>query len=290
MPPRHVSASFALRRVNPAGVILHPGCQGVFGWLGDGLEVHHQQQKKRHHPKSYDQRHHNVENTNHFNVFKAKALLMEWPQNGQLSVTVLVRYDPQYNQCDAVESEPVEVLAPHVHLELGVSQPADPEDVLCRVQPGPDQLHRLLDVGNTAGMHACANKEVVEPPWEVLLVEKKLDHQPQDNVKEVNPDGIVSEYGKDQRDGAKFEGAVDEEDRPKAKKPPDLLARAESMSSSICQKTLYPRPHQEKKGPKSCSILKGRRMPVRFEEEDEELEKILEVSIEEPVSYPDLAG
>ena len=31
-------------------------------------------------------------------------------------------------------------------------------------------------------------------------------------------------------------------------------------------------------------------MPIRFEEEDKELEKVLEVSIEEPLCYPDLAG
>ena len=138
-------------------------------------------------------------------------------------------------------------------------------------------------------MHACANKEVVEPPRKVLLVEKELDQQPQDNVKEVNPDGVVTENGKDQRDGAKLEGAVGEEDRSKAEKPPDLLARTESMSSSIHQKTFYPRPHQEEKGPKSSRVLEGRRMAIRFEEEDEELEKVLEVSIEEPLCYPNLA-
>ena len=82
-------------------------------------------------------------------------------------------------------------------------------------------------------MHARTNKEEVEPPWEVLLVEKKLDHKPEDNVEEVDPDGVVTEYGKDQRDGAKLKGTVEEEDRAKAKKPPDLLARAESMSFSV---------------------------------------------------------
>ena len=189
-----------------------------------------------------------MKNTNHFNVFKAEALLKEWPQNGQLGVTVFGRYEPQCDECDTVESEPDEVLAPHVHLELGVAQPADPENVLLGVHPGPHQLHRLLDVGNAAGMHARANEEVVEPSWEVLLVEKKLDHQPHDDDNPVDIDGVVTEYGKDQRDGAKFEGAVEEEDRSKAQKPPDLLARAESMSSSICQKTFYPRPHQEEKG------------------------------------------
>ena len=64
---------------------------------------------------------------NHFNFSKAEALLKEWPQNGQLSVTVTVlgRYEPQCDQCGTVESEPDEVLAPHVHLELGVAQAAD---------------------------------------------------------------------------------------------------------------------------------------------------------------------
>ena len=229
---------------------------------------------------------------NHFDFFKGEALIKEWPHNGQGFGPVFdrSRYDPQCDQCDAVESEPDEVLAPHVHLELGVAQAADVENVLLGVHPGPHQLHRLLDVGNAAGMHACANKEVVEPPWKVLLVEKELDQQPQDNVKEVNPDGVVTENGKDQRDGAKLEGAVEEEDRSKAEKPPDLLARTESMSSSIHQKTFYPRPHQEEQGPKSSRVLEGRRMAIRFEEEDEELEKVLEVSIEEPLCYPDLAG
>ena len=231
-----------------------------------------------------------MERTNHFNVTKAEALLKEWPQNGQISDFVIGRYEPQYGNCDAVESEPDEVLAPHVPLELAVTQPADPKNVLLRVQPGPHQLHSLLDVGNATGMHASADEEEVEPSREVLLVEKKLDHHPHDDDNPVDVDGVVTEYGKDQRNGAKFEGAVEEEDRAKSKKPPDLLTRAESMSSSIRQKTFYPRPHQEEEGSKSGRILEGRRMPIRFEEEDKELEKVLEVSIEEPLCYPDLAG
>ena len=119
-----------------------------------------------------------MQNANHLDFFKAEALLIEWPQNGELSVSVFVRYDPQCDNCDAVKREPDEVLAPHVHLELGVSQPADPEDVLCRVQPGPHQLHRLLDVGDAAGVHSGTNEEVVELSGEVLLVEEKLDPQP----------------------------------------------------------------------------------------------------------------
>ena len=230
-----------------------------------------------------------MEKTNNFNIFEEEALCKEWPENGQLSGGVFGRYNPQCDQCDTVESEPDEVLAPHVHLELGITQAADPENVLLGVHPGPHQFHRLLDVGNAAGMHARANEEVVVPPWEVLLVEQKLDHQPEDNVEEVDPDGVVTEYRKDQRDGAKFKGTVEEEDRAKAKKPPELLARAESMSSSIHQKTFYPRPHQEEKGSKGSSILEGRRMAICFEEEDEELEKVLEVSIEEPLCYPNLA-
>ena len=229
---------------------------------------------------------------NHFDFFKGEALIKEWPHNGQGFGPVFdrSRYDPQCDQCDAVESEPDEVLAPHVHLELGVAQAADVENVLLGVHPGPHQLHRLLDVGNAAGMHACANEEVVEPPRKVLLVEKELDQQPQDNVEEVNPDGVGTEYGKDQRDGAKLESAVEEEDRSKAEKPPDLLALAESMSSSIHQKTVYPHPHDAQERSKSGSILEGRRITIRSEEEDKELEKVLEVSIEEPLSYPDLAG
>ena len=31
-------------------------------------------------------------------------------------------------------------------------------------------------------------------------------------------------------------------------------------------------------------------MPICFEEEDKKLKKVLEVSIEEPLCYPDLAG
>ena len=198
-----------------------------------------------------------MKNANHLDFFKAEALLKEWPQNGQLSVTVFVRYDPQCDNCDAVESEPDEVLAPHVHLELGVSQPTDPEDVLRGVQPGPHQLHRLLDVGDATGMHAGANEEVVELSGEVLLVEEKLDDQPEDCVEEIDPDGVVTEYGKDQGDRSKFEGAVEEEDRTKSKKPPDLLAWAESMASSIRQKAFYSCPHQEEERAKSRSILEG---------------------------------
>ena len=104
-----------------------------------------------------------MERTNHFDVTKAEALLKEWPQNGQISDFVIGRYEPQYGNCDAVESEPDEVLAPHVPLELAVTQPADPKNVLLRVQPGPHQLHSLLDVGNAAGMHASADEEEVEP-------------------------------------------------------------------------------------------------------------------------------
>ena len=139
-------------------------------------------------------------------------------------------------------------------------------------------------------MHSSPNKEVVEPSWEVLLIEKKLDHQPGQPHKHIDPDGIIAENGKDERDGAQFEGAVEEEDRTKAKKPPDLLAWAESMPLSVQQKAFYPRPHQEEEGPKSSHVLKRGWMAICLQEEDKELEEVLEVSIEEPLCNANLAS
>ena len=62
------------------------------------------------------------------------------------------------------------------------------------------------------------------------------------------------------------------------------------MTFSICEQTLNPRPDQEEERSKSCAILDERGVAVRFEEEDEELEEILEVGVEEPLCYPYLAG
>ena len=62
------------------------------------------------------------------------------------------------------------------------------------------------------------------------------------------------------------------------------------MTFSICEQTLNPRPDQEEQRSESCAILDERGVAVRFEEEDEELEEILEVGVEEPLCYPYLAG
>ena len=62
------------------------------------------------------------------------------------------------------------------------------------------------------------------------------------------------------------------------------------MTFSICEQTLNPRPDQEEQRSESCAILDERGVAVRFEEEDEELEEILEVGVEEPLCYPYLAS
>ena len=171
-----------------------------------------------------------------------------------------------------------------------MGQPRRVENVLFRVWVCVDQPDLLLDVSHADGVKSCANEKVIEASGKKVFVEEELEEKPDDDDASVKPDGVEAKHGEDERDGAKLEGAVEEKDRSKAEKPPDLLARTESMSSSIHQKTFYPRPHQEEQGPKSSRVLEGRRMAIRFEEEDEELENILEVSIEEPLCYPDLAG
>ena len=104
-------------------------------------------------------------------------------------------------------------------------------------------------------MEASTNEEMVEPPWENSLIEQNLEENPNDKYPSVQQDSLEVEDSTGEGDGAQLEGAVEKQERAKAKNPPGLLANAVISSHSKC--ALYLCPHEHGEGSKGEEDLEG---------------------------------
>ena len=87
-----------------------------------------------------------------------------------------------------------------------------------------DHFDLFLDVGDTDSMKSGANEEIVEASGKTVFIEEKLEEKPDDDDPSVKPDGVVTEHGKNEGYGSKFEGTVEQEHWAKAANPPSLLS------------------------------------------------------------------
>ena len=62
------------------------------------------------------------------------------------------------------------------------------------------------------------------------------------------------------------------------------------MASAVEQQTLHPGVCEEEEGPESCQVLEKRGVSICSGEENKELQRVLEVGIEEPLGNTNLGG